>query len=99
MRKNKKTVYDGIHYDAMAVANPNKPEDENADVTMFDNADVAVELKMRHFLGDMHAHRAYTDTAGFRLRCLVCETLLKGEKNATEHVSETGHASFAEIEK
>lgn len=45
------------------------------------------------------ASHQFTDTKNFRLRCQVCNTLLKGEVEAQEHAKKTAHASFAEIDK
>ncbi|KAF6173316.1 hypothetical protein GIB67_027011 [Kingdonia uniflora] len=40
--------------------------------------------------------RSYTDTANFTLRCGVCQTGLKGQKEAVEHARATGHVNFQE---
>jgi ubiquitin thioesterase OTU1 len=43
-----------------------------------------------------HAARQFTDTANFTLRCGVCGVGLKGEREAVQHATASGHASFTE---
>lgn len=40
--------------------------------------------------------RQYTDLAGFSLRCLICNTPLKGQTQAQDHAKSTGHMNFGE---
>ncbi|OMH86006.1 putative ubiquitin thioesterase otu1 [Zancudomyces culisetae] len=39
----------------------------------------------------------YTDTAGFKIRCSICNKILYGEKDANAHMKESGHHQFEEI--
>ena len=96
-------IYSGIHYDAVTytplepVAASVYPYDLSYDQTQFsrtqDNyalpaaTELAVKLKAKHY---------YTDTAGFTLKCEICKTALKGEKDAQIHAREAGHTSFSE---
>ncbi|CAK9034092.1 OVARIAN TUMOR DOMAIN-containing deubiquitinating enzyme 2 (OTU domain-containing protein 2) (Deubiquitinating enzyme OTU2) [Durusdinium trenchii] len=74
-------IYDGIHYDALALAkDPQAPEAE--DVTVFPAGGVAevVDLKARALVEEQHQQRQFTDTGSFSLRCIDCQKGLKGEK-------------------
>ena len=97
-------IYSGIHYDAVTFtplepsASDCYPYNLDYDQTQFSRTneafalagtlDLARKLKAKHY---------YTDTAGFALRCEVCKTALKGEKEAQAHAKQTGHASFGEF--
>ncbi len=41
--------------------------------------------------------RQFTDTKNFSLRCIACQTLLKGEEDARKHATATGHSNFGEV--
>lgn len=91
-------LYDGLHYDAMAVAAfEGAPED--LDVTIIDPSSqlgAAVGAAAAGLVAASHAARQFTDTANFTLRCGVCQLGLKGEKEAVEHAKATGHSNFSE---
>ena len=42
-----------------------------------------------------HQARQFTDTANFTLRCGACQIGLRGEKEAVEHATRTGHTNFS----
>lgn len=91
-------VYDGLHYDAMALAkSPFAPEE--GDTRTFRIADPRTD-DVRRAAGELvaqaRAARQFTDTAKFTLRCGVCGSGLRGEKEALEHARETGHQNFQE---
>eukprot|EP00931_Biecheleriopsis_adriatica_P104863 TRINITY_DN79480_c0_g1_i1.p1 TRINITY_DN79480_c0_g1~~TRINITY_DN79480_c0_g1_i1.p1 ORF type:complete len:288 (+),score=54.22 TRINITY_DN79480_c0_g1_i1:52-915(+) len=90
-------IYDGIHYDSLALS-PDKDAPEAADLTAFDAGPIAdlVDTKAAVFVAEQHKLRQFTDTSNFTLRCLVCQTGLKGEADATAHAKATGHTNFAE---
>ena len=90
-------VYDGIHYDALAVA-PRAGAPERDDTTRFavgPEAEHARQLAAA-YCAKLHAERRFTNTASFTLRCAVCRLGLRGEREATEHARATGHAKFEE---
>ncbi len=91
-------IYDGLHYDALALAAyPGAPE--AGDVTLLPAAGPQCEAAMTGaaaLVAAAHAARQFTDTANFTLRCGVCRVGLKGEKEAVQHAKATGHASFEE---
>lgn len=84
-------VYDGIHYNYMALEKRGNP-----DVTIFDLADSSAMDRARSLAQKEHDAKKFTDTANFALRCGQCNTILKGEKQALEHASMTGHTDFQE---
>lgn len=98
-------VYDGLHYDALAVATSDGGG-EGGDVTQLKvsstdgtGSDVDLDVAMAAaglLVERFHVHRQFTDTANFTLRCSVCKVGLVGEKEAVEHANKTGHANFEE---
>merc|ERR1712224_232801 len=90
-------VYDGIHYDALSLAN-SKDSPESEDRSLFPVGDVVdlVHAKTAVFVAEEHKQRKFTDTANFTLRCLVCQQGLRGEDEATQHAKATGHTNFSE---
>ncbi|KAL4448875.1 hypothetical protein ABPG77_007592 [Micractinium sp. CCAP 211/92] len=91
-------IYDGLHYDALAVA-AYEGAPESLDVTVVPSSGPRCEAVMaaaRFLTAAAHKARAFTDTANFTLRCGVCQVGLKGEKEAVEHAKATGHTNFSE---
>ncbi|PNW79281.1 hypothetical protein CHLRE_09g409050v5 [Chlamydomonas reinhardtii] len=91
-------IYDGLHYDALAVAAfAGAPEE--LDVTCFEPDTAggrAITAAAEKLVEATNAARQFTDTANFTLRCGVCQIGIKGEKEAVEHAKATGHSNFAE---
>lgn len=91
-------IYDGLHYDALALAkSPFAPEE--GDTTLFSLSDprtADVRAAAKELVAQARANRQFTDTARFTLRCGVCQCGLKGEKEAVEHARSTGHQNFSE---
>lgn len=92
-------IYDGLHYDALAMS-PSEGASEEFDQTIFsvhsDRTIGPVEGIARNFVEQQHRQRKFTDTANFTLRCGVCQIGVKGQKEAVEHAQATGHANFQE---
>ena len=91
-------VYDGIHYDALALA-AYEGAPERLDETMFDVGDLELEQVMQaasSLVCRYHDLRQFTDTSKFLLRCGVCQLGLTGEAEAVKHAQATGHQSFTE---
>ncbi|CAA0806490.1 OTU-like cysteine protease family protein [Striga hermonthica] len=90
-------IYDGIHYDALAMS-PFEGAPEEFDQTVFAVRTVGpVEDLALHLVKDQHRKRSFTDTANFTLRCAVCQIGVVGQKEAVEHAQATGHANFQEF--
>eukprot|EP00884_Botryococcus_braunii_P013131 jgi/Botrbrau1/21819/Bobra.0190s0036.2 len=91
-------IYDGLHYDALAIAaGPGAPPD--ADITIFDprgpDAPAIMEAADK-LVAEAHAAKAYTDMGNFTLRCTTCSKGLVGQEEAQKHAQETGHINFTE---
>ncbi|EPS71732.1 hypothetical protein M569_03026, partial [Genlisea aurea] len=93
-------IYDGIHYDALAMS-PFEDAPEEFDQTIFPVRkepavwSVVEQLALR-LVKDQQRKRSYTDTSNFTLRCGVCQTGIVGQKEAVEHAKATGHVNFQE---
>eukprot|EP01050_Picozoa_sp_SAG11_P011391 SAG11_NODE_1205_length_5529_cov_6.569797_1_plen_488_part_00 len=104
-------VYDGIHYDPLALQlagvgaqqHGAEAEAEAArkavramDVTLFAVDEQSV-LQAAQALGKAaQEKRQFTDAASFTLRCLVCQQGLTGQEQAIAHATATGHQNFSQ---
>merc|ERR1712107_229790 len=91
-------VYDGLHYDALALSmlEDAPPESEDFDITVFHPEDKYMEDQAKAVVAKLKEAKQFTDTSKFSLRCLVCQKGLVGEADAIQHAKETGHQNFAE---
>eukprot|EP01135_Chromosphaera_perkinsii_P004307 Nk52_evm19s276 gene=Nk52_evmTU19s276 len=89
-------IYDGIHYDAIAVASSSSAP-ESKDKTVFSADDQLTFSKAVSFLDAANMQHQYTDLAGFQLRCMDCDAKLKGQTQAQQHAQQTGHTNFGEL--
>uniref|UniRef100_A0A0D6R2I4 Ubiquitin thioesterase OTU n=1 Tax=Araucaria cunninghamii TaxID=56994 RepID=A0A0D6R2I4_ARACU len=92
-------IYDGLHYDALAMS-PFEDAPEEVDQTIFQvdrdgNIGVA-QVLAESLVEETKRKRDYTDTANFTLRCGVCQKGVIGQKEAVEHAQATGHINFQE---
>lgn len=86
-------VYDGLHYNYVALfLGVGVP-----DVTQFSSDDVIAMEKVRAIAKHRHDTGSYTDTANFRLKCMICGEILRGERAASDHGDQTGHSRFEEV--
>ncbi|KAF5461098.1 hypothetical protein F2P56_020919 [Juglans regia] len=91
-------IYDGLHYDALAMS-PFEGAPQEFDQTIFDVHDGTigpVEGLALNFAKEQQSKGRYTDTANFTLRCGVCQMGVVGQKEAAEHAQATGHVNFQE---
>ncbi|KAL2944599.1 Ubiquitin thioesterase OTU1 [Bienertia sinuspersici] len=93
-------IYDGLHYDALAIT-PFEVAPEEFDQTIFsvrsDRTLGPIEGIAQDFVNKQHSQRKFTDTANFTLRCGVCQIGVKGQKEAAEHARQTNHTNFQEF--
>ena len=84
-------IYDGIHYDALAL------ESGSSTRTRFTvNEDHILALALQ-LADEAKANRQFTDVNQFKLRCLVCQKALRGQTEAQEHAKQTNHINFGEF--
>ncbi|KAM0936592.1 putative ubiquitinyl hydrolase 1 [Dioscorea sansibarensis] len=90
-------LYDGLHYDALAIS-PFDGAPEEFDQTIFSvNGSIrTVESQALKLVQEENRKRSYTDTANFTLRCGQCSVGLVGQKEAADHARQTGHVNFQE---
>ena len=91
-------IYDGIHYDALARAFSETSPVER-DVTRFvvgSPAFAAAQAAAVDLVHRYHQEHAFTNTAGFTLRCGTCGEGVRGEVEALAHALKTGHTNFRE---
>ncbi|CAA3020021.1 ubiquitin thioesterase OTU1-like [Olea europaea var. sylvestris] len=92
-------IYDGLHYDALAMS-PAEGAPEEFDQTIFpvleDRTLGSAERLALNLVRDQQRRRSYTDTANFTLRCGTCQIGVIGQKEAVEHAQATGHVNFQE---
>jgi ubiquitin thioesterase OTU1 len=90
-------LYDGLHYDAVAVCASEADESlDERTLPLGCATAAAADAAFASLLDGFHRARAFTDTARFTLRCGVCGAGVEGEKEAVAHARETGHSNFAE---
>lgn len=88
-------IYDGIHYNYMAIQLSGSPS-KATDVTMYAVDDMDVQNEARRLAQQQHDTKQFTDTANFTLKCGQCGTRFKGDQQALEHAQKTGHSQFQE---
>lgn len=88
-------VYDGIHYDPLAVQSSDNSAEPlqtvfpvGDDMRLAEALEIAAVAKQR---------RQFTNLFQSSLRCLVCSTPLTGHQAAQEHAVTTGHINFGEV--
>lgn len=87
-------LYDGIHYDPLYL----EPFNGDKHKTLFSVEDEESIYAMADNLAkEARDSRQYTDVDKFTLRCLQCDTQLKGQQQATIHAKDTGHTQFGEV--
>lgn len=87
-------LYDGVHYDALML----EAADGSGKILdmRFSTSDDIVMQQAMEIAQEAKSSGQFTDVAGFSLRCLVCRTPLKGQKEAQQHALSTGHQNYGE---
>lgn len=88
-------INDGIHYDALA-RDDGAVGGEAALTTTFATDDEAALAGALAVAEELKSARAFVDTSSFALLCTVCNTPLKGQKEAIEHAEATSHTNFVQ---
>lgn len=87
-------LYDGIHYDPLIM----EPLDGITPIkSIFPVSDDVLVAQALEIAAECKKSRQFTDVANFSLRCIVCNKPLKGQREAQEHATKTGHTNFGEI--
>ncbi|XP_068675000.1 ubiquitin thioesterase OTU1-like isoform X2 [Montipora foliosa] len=87
-------VYDGIHYDPLAVIGDNSNEPLQTLFPVGDDMRLAEALEIA---ATAKKKRQFANLSQFSLRCLVCDTPLTGQQAAQAHAVSTGHINFGEV--
>ena len=86
-------IYDGIHYDPLVYE---AVDGAGAMLTKFSIHNAVILAQALELASEAKSVRQFTDVEGFSLRCLACQTPLRGQKEATDHAKATGHINFGE---
>ena len=86
-------IYDGIHYDPLYREKSSAKEKQ----TLFDVGDDSALEEAKALVAVARNARQFTDVNKFELRCLACQTPLKGQEDARSHAAKTGHTNFGEV--
>jgi len=90
-------VYNGIHYDAIALK-PFEEAPEEYERTIFESDDDYLIGALKALGQNLKEKKLFTDTANFKLICGICNKTLVGEKEAVQHANTTGHTDFREYD-
>lgn len=83
-------IYDGIHYDSIALSN------DDSNITIFDKDDQSTLVLIKQLALELKQQRQFVNINSSEIRCLVCSIVLKGQKEALEHATNTGHQNFSQ---
>jgi len=89
-------VYNGIHYDAVALK-PFEEAPEEVERTIFESNEEYLVGALKALGKNLKEKKLFTDTSSFNLRCGICNKALIGEKEAIQHANATGHTDFREF--
>jgi len=88
-------LYDGLHYDALAM---NSEDNEATDKLTFSPSDTKAHAAAVMLAQLLQKDKKFTNVSQFSLKCDVCGSGLTGAKQAQEHATATGHTSFSEYQ-
>ena len=87
-------IYNGIHYDPLLLKKPNGEK-----VGRLPCSDDHYSLLALQVAKDLHNAEDFVDLSSFSLRCLECNKLLTGQRDAIQHAQQTKHNKFGEVSK
>jgi len=87
-------IYDGIHFDPLFMDSPEASSKKQTRFSVYDDDVWKQALEMAR---EVKAARQFVDVNNFKLKCLVCQKALSGQKAAQEHAEQTGHTNFGEF--
>lgn len=85
-------IYDGIHFDPLYLQ-----LGQDKVQTVFPATDEIVMGQAAALVNEAKKAKLFTDVENFKLRCLVCQAPLAGQKAAQDHAEKTGHINFGEF--
>ncbi|XP_041970882.1 ubiquitin thioesterase OTU1 [Aricia agestis] len=85
-------LFDGVHYDPLYLE-----QSDGGIQTIFPLEDMDIYREAEQLAHEAKSSRQFTDLNKFTLKCMVCNTLLTGQKEAQIHAKETKHANFGEV--
>nr|VZI48434.1 unnamed protein product [Spirometra erinaceieuropaei] len=85
-------LYDGIHYDPLAMRHPNKGTVQ----TIFPTTLNSILDDARALADSVRKAGLFTDLTNCNLMCTICRTPLRGQQGAQQHATSTGHMQFQE---
>lgn len=91
-------VYSGIHWDAIVENPAGKWGPVEFDTTQFSSFDDEVLEKAKEIGSILNKAGYYTDTKKFGIKCNVCGWKGNGEQAAIDHVQDTTHMDFEQID-
>jgi ubiquitin thioesterase OTU1 len=65
---------------------------------MFSSDDTDIKGEVESYAKELKAKNKFVDTKTFKIKCNVCYTLLKGDKDVVEHSKSTGHTNFVQLQ-
>lgn len=86
-------LFDGIHYDPLYMESITG----GAPKTIFPKEVMNMYQQAEQLAKEANASRQFTDVNKFTLRCMICDSMLKGQVEAQQHAKSTGHANFGEV--
>lgn len=85
-------LYDGIHYDALAV----ELLEFGTLQTIFLTTQISILMEAQSLARKAKLEGQFTDLTNCNLICVICCTPLRGQQGAQQHAKSTGHAQFQE---
>ena len=94
-------LYDGIHYDAIVFSDDPDGNDTTgvSDTSKFLATDTIKYNEAMEVAKEAFRNHQFTDQNNFSIKCLDCDKGFKGQNEAMEHMRQTNHQHFGQIDK